>query len=63
LFLAIGGLGYLMAGGDPGEVERAKIALRSVAIGYGPGWIHGRRPRVNQLVPAQCGTGAHADER
>ena len=29
------GLRYLMAGGDPGEVERAKTALRSAAIGYG----------------------------
>jgi len=35
LFLTIGGLRYLMAGGDPGEVERAKSALRSAAIGYG----------------------------
>ena len=35
LFLTIGGLRYLMAGGDPGEVERAKTALRSAAIGYG----------------------------
>ncbi len=35
LFLTIGGLRYLTAGGDPGEVERAKTALRSAAIGYG----------------------------
>ena len=35
LFLTIGGLRYLMAGGDPGEVEKAKSALRSAAIGYG----------------------------
>ncbi len=35
LFLTIGGLRYLMAGGDPGEVEKAKTALRSAAIGYG----------------------------
>jgi len=35
LFLTLGGLRYLMAGGDPGEVERAKTALRSAAIGYG----------------------------
>jgi hypothetical protein len=35
LFLTIGGLRYLMAGGDPAEVERAKTALRSAAIGYG----------------------------
>lgn len=34
LFLTIGGLRYLMAGGDPGEVERAKAAFRSAAIGY-----------------------------
>jgi Type IV secretion system pilin len=35
LFLTMGGLRYLMAGGDPSEVERAKTALRSAAIGYG----------------------------
>jgi hypothetical protein len=35
LFLTMGGLWYLMAGGDPGEVERAKTAVRSAAIGYG----------------------------
>jgi hypothetical protein len=35
LFLTIGGLRYLMAGGDPAQVERAKTALRSAAIGYG----------------------------
>jgi len=35
LFLTIGGLRYLAANGDPGEVERAKLALKSAAIGYG----------------------------
>ena len=35
LFLTIGGVRYLMAGGDPAEVEKAKGALRSAAIGYG----------------------------
>ena len=35
LFLTIGGARYLMAGGDPSEVERAKGALRSAGIGYG----------------------------
>ncbi|MDT0267230.1 pilin [Streptomyces sp. DSM 44915] len=35
LFLTVGGLRYLMAGGDPGEVESAKRALRAAAIGYG----------------------------
>lgn len=34
LFLTIGGVRYLTAGGDPGQVERAKSALRSAAIGY-----------------------------
>lgn len=35
LFLTVGGLRYLMAGGDPAEAERAKTTLKSVAIGYG----------------------------
>ncbi|UZJ34223.1 pilin [Streptomyces endophytica] len=35
LFLTFGGLRYLMAGGDPGEVEGAKRALKAAAIGYG----------------------------
>ena len=35
LFLTLGGVRYLMAGGDPAEVEKAKTALRSAAIGYG----------------------------
>ncbi|MFC7306779.1 pilin [Streptomyces monticola] len=35
LFLTFGGVRYLMAGGDPGEVEGAKRALKSAAIGYG----------------------------
>jgi hypothetical protein len=34
LFLTIGGLRYLTAGGDPGQIERAKSALRSAAVGY-----------------------------
>jgi hypothetical protein len=34
LFLTVGGLRYLMAGGDPAEVERAKTAFRSAGIGY-----------------------------
>lgn len=35
LFLTVGGLRYLAANGDPGELEKAKLALRSAAIGYG----------------------------
>ena len=34
LFLTIAGLRYVTAGGDPGQVEKAKIALKSAAIGY-----------------------------
>ncbi len=35
LFLTVGGLRYAAANGDPGEVEKAKTALKSAAIGYG----------------------------
>jgi hypothetical protein len=35
LLLTVGGVRYLLAGGDPGQVEKAKITLRSAAIGYG----------------------------
>jgi hypothetical protein len=34
LFLTVGGLRYLTAGGDPGQIEKAKTALKSAAIGY-----------------------------
>jgi Type IV secretion system pilin len=34
LFLTIGGIRYMTAGGDPGQIERAKSALRSAPIGY-----------------------------
>ncbi len=35
LFLTWAGTRYMMAGGDPGQMEKAKTALRSAAIGYG----------------------------
>ncbi|HEX4816983.1 pilin [Nonomuraea sp. NPDC049480] len=35
LFLTVGGVRYILAGGDPGEVEAAKKTLRYAAIGYG----------------------------
>jgi len=35
VFLTIGGVRYVLAGGDPGEVEKAKTAFKSAAIGYG----------------------------
>ncbi len=34
LFLTIGGVRYVMAGGDPGEVEKAKGSFKSAGIGY-----------------------------
>jgi len=34
LFLTIGGIRYMTAGGDPAQVERAKTALKSAAVGY-----------------------------
>jgi hypothetical protein len=33
-FLTFGGLRYLLAGGDPGEIEKAKGALKGAGIGY-----------------------------
>lgn len=35
VFLSIGGVRYVMGGGDPGEIEKAKTAFKSAAIGYG----------------------------
>ncbi|MEU5001501.1 pilin [Streptomyces sp. NPDC021622] len=34
VFLTVGGVRYLMAGGDPGEVEKAKTAFKSAGWGY-----------------------------
>jgi hypothetical protein len=34
LFLTIGGVRYVLAGGDPGEVEKAKSAFKSAILGY-----------------------------
>lgn len=35
VFVTVGGVRYVMAGGDPGEVEKAKTAFRAAGIGYG----------------------------
>lgn len=35
LFLTIAGLRWMLAGGDPGQVDGAKRALTGAAIGYG----------------------------
>ena len=34
LFLTVGGVRYVMAGGDPAEIEKAKGAFKSAALGY-----------------------------
>ena len=34
LFLTIGGIRYLLAGGDPVALERAKGSIRAAIIGY-----------------------------
>jgi succinate dehydrogenase/fumarate reductase cytochrome b subunit len=34
LFFVVGGVRYVMAGGDPGEVQRAKLTLKSAMAGY-----------------------------
>ncbi len=35
LFFTLGGLRYMGANGDPGEIESAKRAFRNAAVGYG----------------------------
>jgi hypothetical protein len=34
LFLVVGGLRYILAGGDPAQVEQAKANLKSALLGY-----------------------------
>jgi cytochrome c oxidase assembly factor CtaG len=34
LFLTLGGVRYVMAGGDPGELEKAKGSFKSAVLGY-----------------------------
>ncbi|GAB2677130.1 hypothetical protein GCM10027271_42440 [Saccharopolyspora gloriosae] len=34
VFLTIGGVRYLLANGDPGEIEKAKSSIRNAAFGY-----------------------------
>jgi hypothetical protein len=34
LFLVLGGVRYVVSGGDPGEVQKAKTAFKSAALGY-----------------------------
>lgn len=34
LFLTVGAVRYVMAGGDPGEMEKAKGSFKSAGLGY-----------------------------
>ncbi|MEY9861416.1 hypothetical protein ABH935_007057 [Catenulispora sp. GAS73] len=34
LFLTLGGVRYVISGGNPGEIEKAKSAFKSAAVGY-----------------------------
>lgn len=34
VFLTIGGVRYVMGGGEPGEIEKAKTAFKAAGIGY-----------------------------
>jgi Type IV secretion system pilin len=34
LVLTIGGVRYLAAGGDPGEIQKAKAMFKAAAVGY-----------------------------
>jgi Type IV secretion system pilin len=34
LYLTVGGLRYITANGDPGEIEKAKQSFKSAALGY-----------------------------
>ena len=34
LFLTVGGVRYVLAAGDPAEVEKAKTCFKSAAMGY-----------------------------
>ena len=34
VFLTIGGVRYILGGGEPGEIDKAKTAFRSAGVGY-----------------------------
>lgn len=53
LFATIGGVRYLLAGGDPGEAEAGKRTLRNAAIGYG---IAALAPVLVQILQYIVGT-------
>lgn len=54
LFFTFGGVRYLMAGGDPGEVEASKRALKAAAIGY---WLAILAPVIVAVLQGIVGVG------
>ena len=52
VFLSIGGVRYLVASGDPGEVEKAKTAFKSAGLGYG---LAALAPLVVQILKGIVG--------
>lgn len=54
VFLSVGGVRYLMAGGDPGEVEKAKASFKSAGWGYG---LAALAPLVVAILKGIVGTG------
>ncbi|MFF4257919.1 pilin [Streptomyces sp. NPDC001663] len=54
VILSLGGVRYLMAGGDPGEVEKAKSAFKSAGWGYG---LAALAPLVVAILKGIVGTG------
>jgi hypothetical protein len=53
LFATIGGVRYILAGGDPSEVEAAKKTLKYAAIGYGVAVL---APALVQMLQHIVGT-------
>jgi len=53
VFLTIAGLRYLISGGDPGEVGKAKEALKYAACGYG---LAALAPLVVDILKSIVGT-------
>lgn len=54
VFLTIGGVRYVLANGDPGEVEKAKQAFKSAGFGYG---LAALAPLVVEILKGIVGAG------
>ncbi|MEU6260162.1 pilin [Streptomyces griseorubiginosus] len=53
VFLSVGGVRYILAGGDPGEVEKAKTAFKSAGWGYA---LAALAPLVVEILKGIVGT-------